>query len=225
MDFVDRMNEGRTYKIVLLEESHVCTLHVKSRLLNYLAHAYLSFDSDAILVGNMVSDFVKGKALLDYPPDIQQGLRLHRLIDSFTDAHPVSKEARKFLSPAVGRYSGAFLDIIYDHFLANDPSRFPPGSLKTFTGKVYALLERDSSLLPESFLQTFRYMKSYDWLYGYSLLEGIRRSLEGMVRRAKYLPDEAPVYPLFTRHYEALKECYGVFFPELEAYVRIQVAL
>lgn len=29
--------------------------------MNYLAHAYLSFDEPEILVGNMISDFVKGK--------------------------------------------------------------------------------------------------------------------------------------------------------------------
>jgi len=29
--------------------------------MNYLAHAYLSFDHEEILVGNLISDFVKGK--------------------------------------------------------------------------------------------------------------------------------------------------------------------
>ncbi len=35
--------------------------------MNYLAHAYLSFNDPEILVGNMISDFVKGKKKFDYP--------------------------------------------------------------------------------------------------------------------------------------------------------------
>ncbi|MFL5743373.1 MAG: hypothetical protein ACJ751_01815, partial [Niastella sp.] len=35
--------------------------------LNYLAHAYLSFNQPAILAGNLFSDFVKGKQVNLYP--------------------------------------------------------------------------------------------------------------------------------------------------------------
>jgi acyl carrier protein phosphodiesterase len=35
--------------------------------MNYLAHAYLSFNDPEILVGNMISDFVKGKKKFDSP--------------------------------------------------------------------------------------------------------------------------------------------------------------
>ena len=39
--------------------------------MNYLAHAYLSFGNEDILVGNMISDFVKGKKKYDYSITIQ----------------------------------------------------------------------------------------------------------------------------------------------------------
>ena len=170
----------------------------------------------------MVSDFVKGKAVLDYPPPIQKGIRLHRLINSFTDAHPVNKGARDYLRAEAGRYSGAFLDIIYDHFLATDASRFPPGTLVPFAARTYALLDAEASLLPPDFLRMLAYMKSQDWLANYALRKGIQRSLEGMVRRAAYLPDDARVYALFEKHYGALEDCYRLFFPELEAYAKEQ---
>ena len=193
--------------------------------LNYLAHAYLSFGSEYILVGNMVSDFVKGKAILQFPDPVQRGIRLHRLIDAFTDAHPVTKAASQHLAPAVGRYSGAFLDIIYDHFLATDTSRFLPGALEPFTVGVYALLRKQTPILPPAFIQTLGYMEKFNWLFHYSQRSGIQRSLEGMVRRAAYLPDDAPVYSLFEQHYAELGNSYRLFFPELEAYTRQQFAL
>jgi acyl carrier protein phosphodiesterase len=193
--------------------------------MNFLAHAYLSFGTDAVLVGNVVSDFVKGKAWEIYPTGVQHGIRLHRMIDDFTDTHPVFRAARGYLAPAVGRYSGAFLDIIYDHFLATDPTRFTPEALADFAQHVYKVVEEWDGQLPTGFVQTFAYMKQQNWLYNYSLREGVARSLEGMVRRAHYLPAGAPVYALFERHYGALGDSYRTFFPELEAYTRKHFAL
>jgi acyl carrier protein phosphodiesterase len=40
--------------------------------MNYLAHAYLSFNEPGILTGNMISDFVKGKRKYDYSEIIQK---------------------------------------------------------------------------------------------------------------------------------------------------------
>jgi len=88
--------------------------------LNYLAHAYLSFDQPEIIVGNLISDFVKGKKKFDYPPGIQKGIALHRAIDTFTDSHPATKEAKEVFRPHYRLYAGAFIDVAYDHFLAND---------------------------------------------------------------------------------------------------------
>ena len=62
--------------------------------MNYLAHAYLSFNHPGILAGNMINDYVKGKSQYDYPPIIQKGLQLHRFIDHFTDLHPSTAAAK-----------------------------------------------------------------------------------------------------------------------------------
>ena len=62
--------------------------------MNYLAHAYFSFNHTDILTGNMISDFVKGKKKYDYPPGIQKGIALHREIDEFTDAHEATRLAK-----------------------------------------------------------------------------------------------------------------------------------
>ena len=96
--------------------------------MNYLAHAYLSFGHEEILVGNMISDFVKGKKKFDYSLGIQKGIALHRAIDSFTDDHPVTKLAKQFFKAEYGLYAGAFMDVVYDHFLANDTNEFADGT-------------------------------------------------------------------------------------------------
>ena len=136
-------------------------------IMNYLAHAFLSFGIPEITVGNLISDYVKGKKQFDFIPGIQQGIRLHREIDTFTDQHPVTAEAKKIFQPAYRLYSGAFVDVVYDHFLAADSMIFSDESLKIFTEHIYTSVDTYSHFFPEKFAAMFPYMKSQNWLYNY----------------------------------------------------------
>lgn len=190
--------------------------------MNYLAHAHLSFHHPDILVGNMISDFVKGKKQYDYPSLIQKGIRLHRNIDSFTDLHPVTKEAKAIFKPAAGAYAGAFIDIVYDHFLALDAHEFPNGSLLPFTGEVYDQLTAKESILPLKFAAMLPYMRSQNWLYHYQFPDGIEKSFGGMTRRARYLTDYVPAFRCFTKNYELLRRQYEAFFPFVKEFASSQ---
>ena len=117
--------------------------------MNYLAHAYLSFNDREILTGNMISDFVKGKMKFQYPSRILAGINLHRLIDNFTDDHAATREAKEFLRPHYRLYSGAFVDVMYDHFLATDETEFTESSLLAYSEKVYDSLAETSAWLPD----------------------------------------------------------------------------
>ncbi|UCJ06959.1 DUF479 domain-containing protein [Chitinophaga pendula] len=193
--------------------------------MNYLAHAYLSFNEPELTAGNMIADFVKGRRLLDYSPGIQRGIRLHREIDQFTDHHAATAEAKSFFRPSCGLYSGIFTDVVYDHFLANDPNYFPAGELLPFTLGIFRTLRKQEALLPDRFLQMLHYMETQNWMYDYRLKSGIEQSFTGMVRRTKYMPVPASVpYAVFETHYDALRACYAIFFPALLAHVRAFMA-
>ena len=184
--------------------------------MNYLAHAYLSFGRPGILVGNMISDHVKGKKKYDYPEQIQQGIAVHREIDRFTDTHPATKEAKEIFRPAYRLYAGSLMDVIYDHFLALDENEFTDESLKAFTINTYAMLDQFIDHFPEKFSRMYPYMKAQNWLYNYRYRQGIEKSLAGVVRRAKYLEESDTAYLLFNEHYNKLKDLYQLFFPELK---------
>jgi acyl carrier protein phosphodiesterase len=186
--------------------------------MNYLAHAYLSFGDPEILAGNIFSDFVKGKKKFDFPKRIQFGIELHRSIDQFTDNHEATARAKQFFKPAYGLYAAAFIDVVYDHFLANDKKVFENGQLKEFTNTTYHELGKMEPLFPEKFRLLFYYMQLQDWLYNYQFTEGIFRSFGGLVRRAAYMDDPRPACDLFLRHYEELSGCYEDFFPGVRAY-------
>lgn len=192
--------------------------------MNYLAHAHLSFGDTDILVGNMISDYVKGRKKFDLPEGIQNGITLHRLIDEFTDHHPATAAAKQFFRPFYRLYSGAVVDVIYDHFLANDKNEFTPKSLSIFTKSVYATLQANFSVLPESFQKILPHMQLYDWLFNYIHMWGIERSLAGLVRRSKYLTDHMPAFTIFNDSYEELQQCYYRFFKDVKAFAATQLS-
>ena len=187
--------------------------------LNYLAHAYLSFHRPGILVGNLISDYVKGKKKFDYPDQVQKGIQLHRDIDQFTDTHEATHQGKQVFRADYRLYAGAFMDVVYDHFLANDLNQFPADSLLAFTQDTYFELEQQSAILPESFARIFPYMKEHNWLYNYQFRWGIERSMTGLVRRSAYLSEAETAFRLFNEHYEQLQKSYDVFFPDLKKFV------
>lgn len=191
--------------------------------MNYLAHAYLSFGYPDILVGNMISDFIKGKKQFDYPTDIQKGIRLHRAIDAFTDQHPATRKAKQYLRPAVGPYAGAFMDVVYDHFLALDNNELTETGWKEFTATVYGKLAARQRILPEKFARMLPFMTGQDWLYNYRFIWGVENSFGGVARRAVYLADSDHVFTLFKDHYPILEGYYHEFFPDVKNFARFHL--
>lgn len=188
--------------------------------MNYLAHAYLSFGHEEILVGNMISDFVKGKQQFDYPQLIHKGILLHRQIDVFTDEHEATKAAKEVFRKEYRLYSGAFMDVVYDYFLANDETEFSDKSLFAFAQKTYNSLHKYETLMPESFQRMLLYMRSQNWLYNYRTREGIYQSFGGLVRRAAYLSDSDAAIQIFERHYELLDNYYRQFWKGLKPFAQ-----
>src|SRR5579871_416724 len=181
--------------------------------MNYLAHAYLSFEIPEITVGNLISDFVKGKQKDAFPEKIRQGIMLHRAIDSFTDTHPVTQRAKSYFREPFGLYAGPLIDIIYDHYLARDPVIFPAGEagnpLKGFAQRTYARVHQWQDILPARFARLFHYMEAEDWLSHYYYKELIFKSFEGLAMRASRMPPAEQAKALFEAHYEALQACYA----------------
>ena len=138
-----------------------------------------------------------------------------------------------------GLYAGPLVDVVYDHFLANDPLRFPeteekgdatgpqaPAAanrdetggtgLKAFAQKTYEQLSTRQALMPERFGRFFHYMQAQDWLFNYRYKQGIFNAFAGLSRRAAYMGSAEQAGLLFERHYSGLEACYTDFFPSLQ---------
>ena len=173
----------------------------------------------------MAGDSIKGLLVLKtMPPRIAEGALLHRKIDGFTDAHPALLRAKVWFREVYGLYSGAVLDTLFDHFLANDPALFPSdASLLSFTQETYQKLEEQSAHFPAQFAASFPHMKEHNWLYGYRNLMGIQRALKGLERRAKYIAPTDKAYETFIKHYYELNQCYFEFIDDVVRFVKVEL--
>jgi len=186
--------------------------------MNYLAHAYLSFGNEPILIGNMISDFVKGNKKFNYPENIQKGIALHRMIDTFTDTHVATKNAKEIFKSSAHSYAPVFVDVVYDHFLSVDETQFPLNKLEFFATETYRVLKKNTELLPEKFNNMLPYMINQNWLLNYRFDWGIENSFGSIFRRAKYLEKNNLVLQCFHDNYNELQACYKQFFPDVKDY-------
>ena len=187
--------------------------------MNFLAHSYLSF-SEEQLVGNMIADFVKNRDVARLPESIQKGIKLHRAIDTFTDAHPLIHEAKAPFRPLVRLYSGAFVDVAFDYFLANDTTENSQREWQEHSHRVYAVLRRYEEFLPEVFKKVLDKMQQDDWLYNYRNEWGIEYSFRNVVNKAQFLDKTTNVFPTFLANKDFLREKYEIFFPEIKSFAQ-----
>ena len=145
---------------------------------------------------------------------------LHRLIDEYTDTHLATREAKTLFRPAYRLYAGAFVDIVYDHFLATDENEFDKDGLMEFSKKVYSTLDQHLQWLPPYFAGIFPYMRSQNWLYHYSEPVGIKKSFGGLVRRSLYLTESETAAGLIDQHYQRLGDCYRQFWKDMKPFAR-----
>lgn len=185
--------------------------------MNFLAHIYLSGNDTPLMIGNFIGDFVKGNNYKNFPMEIQNGILLHREIDSFTDSHEVVLESKKRLREKYRHYSGVITDIFYDHFLANNWSNYHHHELESFTHQFYDTMDVNRPHLPDNVNYMLYHMKRDNWLYHYSTLEGIGKALYGISRRTKFDSKMDESIKDLERDYEFYQDEFDRFFPDLES--------
>lgn len=166
----------------------------------------------------MISDFVKGRKQYDHSREVLIGIKLHREIDNFTDNHGAVKSAKEYFRPVYRLYSGAMVDVVFDHFLAIEPTVFSESSLAAFAEQVYSELKKYQDIFPDRFAYIFPYMKEQNWLFNYRHNTGIEKSLSGIIRRAAYLTDALPAIEIFQQNYQPLQQIFRQFWPDLTAF-------
>jgi acyl carrier protein phosphodiesterase len=182
---------------------------------NYLAHLLLAEPGEEARLGALLGDFMRGQQLADLAPAVQEGVRLHREVDRFTDAHPVFLRSKARLDPRVRRFAGVIVDVFYDHFLASRWEAWCEQPLSEFAADVYGMLERRLPELPPRMQYVVPFMIQQDWLTSYRETRHVERALRGMSRRVKRENPLAASAAELEAHYPALGGDFDEFFPQL----------
>jgi acyl carrier protein phosphodiesterase len=185
--------------------------------MNFLAHIYLSGDSDLLKIGNFMADGIRGNQFDSYPDEVQKGIILHRAIDTFTDAHPIFRESTKKLHSRYHHYAGVIVDVFYDHFLAKNWSSYSNENLEEYIERFYQSLKDNTAILSPRTAGFMAIMFRENWLLSYQTVEGITGILTQMDRRTKnqskmrFATEELQEFYIefekeFTAFFEALRE-------------------
>ena len=187
--------------------------------MNYLGHLYLSGPDPLVTVGNFMADAVKGRDLSRFDPRVEQGIRLHRVIDSFTDASAIQRAGRARAHAHAGRYASVVMDMFYDHLLAANWSSFHNEPLSDFAARMYELLLAHEALMPERTRRMLPYMVAGDWLCTYATLEGLGRAIAGLARRVPKGNAMVGAERVLEEHMEVYKAEFRSFLPTIEEVV------
>ncbi|MCP4054564.1 acyl carrier protein phosphodiesterase [Mesoflavibacter sp. CH_XMU1422-2] len=186
--------------------------------MNYLAHIYLSGNNKMVTIGNFIADGIRGKKYKTYPIEVQKGILLHRQIDTFTDAHPTVRQSTKKLHKNYGHYSGIIVDILYDHFLAKNWSKYSDVPLEDYAENFYQILTDNIDILPQRILKMMPHLISGNWLLSYATKEGIAKVLDGMNKRTKNRSQMNLATKELDLFYDEFEAEFTSFFEELIAF-------
>ncbi len=192
--------------------------------MNFLAHVYLSGNNEALILGNLIADAVKGRQIENYIDDIIKGIKLHRLIDTYTDHHIIFRNSVNRLAPVYKKYACVIVDIYYDHFLAKNFHKYSAVSLSQTAHTAYDILIRNYDILPPRSKRMMPYMITQNWLEGYANLRDLQRVFNGMSRRASFVSGmENAIFDL-NKDYTAYENEFNLFFPDIVNYIhKVQI--
>lgn len=180
--------------------------------MNFLFHMLLSGNDDHILVGNFMGDFVKGPLAERFPARINQGITLHRRIDSFASRSELFQQSRRRLDSYYGLYRGVMVDLFYDHFLVTEWSNWSDEPLNDYLVRTRAIITLHQEELPER-LQKFVPVIFEELLPSYGEVNGIGRALERMSRRVLRPNPLAGGEVELERHFDDLRSDFQGFMP------------
>jgi acyl carrier protein phosphodiesterase len=193
--------------------------------MNFLAHLYLSGESDEIKLGNFIGDYVKGNKHLHFPDQVAFGIRLHRSIDAFTDSHPDVKASMQLLKPGYGRYSGVIVDVFFDHFLASNWQDYSSYTLRTFASKAHAIFLSNFLMLPTKVKQFLPFLIHHKRLESYAQRESLYHVLEIMSKRTSLPANSEWAMTILHQEYDQFEWLFRRFFAELTEYVEMEFSI
>lgn len=186
--------------------------------MNLLAHLHLSEGrSVATAAGNTLADYLRRTGATAIDPDFTAGVRLHRSIDAYTEAHPLTRVARACLSPERRRLGGIIVDVAYDYFLSRDWPRYSAVPLDHFVATRLGAIQRYLADHPSPLRPLVDRALAEGWLLSYGTLEGLRITFARVATRVPAAARLRGAEEEVERQADHLRSVFEDFYPQLMA--------
>ena len=188
--------------------------------MNHIAHCVLSGNNPDILIGNLLTDWLKPAQKKVLNPKYSLGLALHFCIDDFTDAHPEVKKANRLISDFAGKYAPVVTDIFFDYLLCENWHLYH-SELKVspsygfFFQSVYKIINDDLKNIPEAISPRLVSMIKAEWLISYTSEEGLENVFKMLKKRTHFENNLDKIVPTLFKLKPDLESHFQVFFPSL----------
>jgi acyl carrier protein phosphodiesterase len=186
--------------------------------MNWLAHIFLSEDNIDFQIGNYLADPLKAKAWENANKNIQNGMTIHKLIDSYTDKHPTFKQSKNRLGNS-GLLKAVVIDLTYDYLLTKNWHRYSTITLDKFLDNFYANANNNMHTLPNEAKQKLEKLIEFDLLNKYQTLEHLNQSFQRVDKRISLRvlkrDNVSRYYEIVCKNIDEIENDFLLFFPQL----------
>lgn len=184
--------------------------------MNFLGHLFLSHAcSDGIVTGNFLADLVRPHEYKNLPASFSDGLRLHRLIDEFTDSDVYVKRISHLFRDKHGKYSPVVTDVVMDYVLHQNWSKYSSIDFNDFCSETYAVLTRNFQFIPVSRTGLVSKMIDRDFLKQYSSRDGMEFVFSKLAERANFENQFENVFGEILTVEKDIDDLFNLFFPSI----------
>ena len=186
--------------------------------MNYLAHFHLAWPDPGLVAGGLEGDYRKGLLRGELPHGVETGVRLHRAIDAYTDAHPVLQQLRSEFPSNLRRYAGILIDLSFDHFLSVHWSRYCDIPLADFSRQVYAALSEHRLHLSEGSQRMLHRLIDHDILGMYADWGTIPASAQRIGQRFRRENPFLDIDRDLASQRGRMEQAFLSFYPDLQSF-------
>lgn len=186
--------------------------------MNFLAHFHLAWPDEGLVAGGLEGDYFKGPLNGTLSPSLARGVKLHRAIDAYTDAHPLIAQLRRDLPAGLRRYAGILIDLSFDHYLSLHWSRYSDMPLRTFSDEVYAVLADHEGELSAAARDMAKRLEQHDVLTLYLEWDTVTASAKRIGRRFQRRNPFLDVDTELAPGKAMLEEAFLNFYPDLQSF-------
>lgn len=192
--------------------------------MNHLAHIHLSRNFPELLIGNLIADFLNYRELKNSIGDVFIGVKLHMLIDQYTDSHPLVLNYKRLLYPYYGKYSAVLADLLMDHQLAHFWYLYNDINFDEACTLFYTEIRSKLSLVPFPIAFKLKKMIDDEWLHSFQHESGFLYSLHLLGKRAKFADDFSGLISIYKENKVQFDLIFNEFYPELDAYAQLRAS-